>query len=116
MIVLDINILQYFLYDYIFFKELLLNLFLLINIGLLNLIFNYNDFIILLIFIEMVLFSIGLLFNKAGYFNGIKYPKLEKVEEEGPKPCAFCKNPIVGPRAFSCNKYAFLAGAITYAI
>ena len=75
--ILDINILQYFLYDCIFFKELLLYLFLLINIGLLNLLFNYNDFIILLISIEMILFSIGLLFiifsNNFGSFEGYIY-------------------------------------------
>ena len=65
------------LYDYIFFKELLLYLLLLINIGFLNLIFNYNNFIILLISFEMILFSIGLLFiifsNNFGSFEGYIY-------------------------------------------
>ncbi len=59
---LDIIIVNNFLLNYLFFKEILIYLFLLINIGFLNLIFNYNNFIILLISFEMILFNIGLLF------------------------------------------------------
>ena len=44
------------------FLEILIFLFLLINIGFLNLIFNYNNFILLLISFEMLLFITGLLF------------------------------------------------------
>ncbi len=59
------------------FLEILIFLFLLINIGFLNLIFNYNNFILLLISFEMLLFITGLLFIifsiNFGSFEGYIY-------------------------------------------